>query len=325
MTRPQSIVQLRAATLEDAGIVADLETAVSPEDPRDGELIAFWWAHPFGAERSVRWLAERGGAAVIYVSAIHAEWTEGAGRFGSIRVRIHPDDWNEDLYRDGVERAEAWLRDERAETSYTRVFEDLHRDLEVLHSVGYREVRRERAWRLDLVAGRERLLAAAETTREQMNRQGVTMLTLDQDTDPDTLQKLYVLDLEATDDIPKTVPWPAPTFDEWSTHWFDHPGHRKDRFWIAREGDRVVGLSIIGYPPRRGIPSTSFTCTARSVRGRGIARALKYETIAQAIALGAEQVETGNDSENAPILRLNEEMGYRPFTPQLELHRELGG
>jgi GNAT superfamily N-acetyltransferase len=94
--------------------------------------------------------------------------------------------------------------------------------------------------------------------------------------------------------------------------------------WIARDGDQVVGMSIIGYPPRRGVPWTSFTCTARSVRGRGIARALKYETVAQAIALGAKQVETANDAENAPILHLNEEMGYQPVTPLLELHRELG-
>ena len=324
MSQLRSVLHLRAATLKDAGIVADLETAVSPDEARDGEMIAFWWTHMPGVDRAIRWVDERNGAAVAYVSGTHGEWRQDARRFGSIRVRIHPDVWNEDAYLDGVDRAEAWLRDERAEKSYTRIPEDLYRDLGVLAGLGYREVRRERTWRLDLVAGRERLLAAAEKTREQMNRQGVTMLTLDQDTDPATLRKLYELDLEATEDIPKTVPMPAPPFDQWFTHWFDHPGHRKDRFWIAREGDQVVGMSILGYPLRRGIPWTSFTGTVRRVRGRGIARALKYETVAQAIALGALSVETANDSENAPILHLNEEMGYQPGTPQLELHRELG-
>ncbi len=318
------MLDLRAATLEDAERVADLESAVTPDEPRDGELIAFWWTHGPAAEKSIRWLAERNGAAVIYVSARHDEWKEGERRFGSIRVRIHPDEWNEGSYLDGVERAEAWLRAEGTETSFTRIGEELHRDLAVLAGVGYREVRRERVWRLDLVAGRERLLATAEKTRGQMKRQGVTMLTLEEDASPDTLQKIYALDLEATEDIPTTVPMPAPTFEEWSAHWFEHPGHRKDRFWIAREGDQVVGISVIGYPPRRGIPWTSFTGTARSVRGRGIARALKYETVAQAIALGARAVATANDADNAPILHLNEEMGYRPVAPQLELHRHLG-
>ena len=158
-----------------------------------------------------------------------------------------------------------------------------------------------------------------------MQRQGVRLLTLDKDPDPDVLRKLYVVDLEAASDIPTTVPIPVPTFEEWRRHWFDHPGHGSDRIWIARDGDDVVGLSAIGYPVRRGIPWTSFTGTSRKARGRGIARALKYETVAQAIALGAERIETSNDAANAPILHLNKEMGYEPATPVIELHRDLTG
>ena len=68
---------------------------------------------------------------------------------------------------------------------------------------------------------------------------------------------------------------------------------------------------------------TALTATSKAVRGRGIARALKYETVAQAITLGATRIGTTNDGENAPILRLNAEMGYTPAIPWLELHREL--
>jgi len=71
------------------------------------------------------------------------------------------------------------------------------------------------------------------------------------------------------------------------------------------------------------VPWTAFTTTARSVRGRGIARALKYETIAQAIGLGVERIRTQNDGDNAPILHINAQMGYEPIDPVLELHREL--
>jgi len=322
MTQPLSMLHLRAATLDDVERVAGLETAVTPDEPRDPVLLAFWWKHEPGAEKSTRWLAEHDGAAIMYVSATHGELKERA-RFGSIRVRIHPDHWRETAYLDGVDRAESWLRSEGVETSFTRIREDIEPDIRVLTGLGYREIRRDRAWHLDLVRGRERLLATAERARAEMHRQGVRLLTLDQDADPDNLQKLYELDLETTEDVPKTVPWPVPTFDEWSQHWFDHPGHRADRFWIAREGEAIVGMSVIGYPPRIGNPWTSFTCTARKARGRGIARALKYETVAQAIALGAERVETSNDSENAPILHLNAKMGYEPANSVLEMHREL--
>ena len=81
--------------------------------------------------------------------------------------------------------------------------------------------------------------------------------------------------------------------------------------WIAREGDDIVGISVLAYPPMRGNVWPDWTGTARKVRGRGVARALKLETVMQAIALGVKSVRTENDGENAPILHLNEQMGYR--------------
>ena len=92
--------------------------------------------------------------------------------------------------------------------------------------------------------------------------------------------------------------------------WVKAPGIHRDRFWIARLGDEVVGVSVLEYPPVRGIVSTDWTATARFARGRGIARALKCETVAQAIALGVDRVRTGNDAANEPILHINETMGY---------------
>jgi hypothetical protein len=55
---------------------------------------------------------------------------------------------------------------------------------------------------------------------------------------------------------------------------------------------------------------TAWTATARSVRGQGVARALKCETLMQAIALGVDRVRTGNDGANDPILHINASMGY---------------
>jgi len=73
----------------------------------------------------------------------------------------------------------------------------------------------------------------------------------------------------------------------------------------------------------RGILWTAYTGTSRSVRGRGIARALKYESMAQAIQAGYTRVRTNNDADNPPILRINSEMGYQLVSPVIELHRKL--
>ena len=320
---PPSLLELRPAVIEDAALVADLDTALQPDEPRDPVLMAFWWTNHTANEKAHRLINTRDGKARLFVYAGHNGLEDDPRRFGSMRVVIAPEDWSDDVFREGVAIAERWLRDEGARIAVTKLREDRTTELRLLEQLGFERERRLRGSILDLVEGRDRLLNTAAETAEAMKRQGVELLTLDRDTDPERWQKLYQLDLESTEDVPKTAPWPVPTFDEWKVFWFGHPGHTEERFWIAREGDAIIGLSVMGYPPTRGHPWTSFTCTARAVRGRGIARALKYASVKQAIELGATQVETQNDAENAPILHLNGEMGYRPGKAVIELHHRL--
>ncbi|HEV2009744.1 MAG TPA: GNAT family N-acetyltransferase [Candidatus Limnocylindria bacterium] len=97
------------------------------------------------------------------------------------------------------------------------------------------------------------------------------------------------------------------------------PGLHADRLWVAREGQAIVGMSVLEYPPGVGNVWTDYTGTARSVRGRGVAGALKCETVAQAIALGVKHVRTNNDGENKPNLHLNEDMGYERIRGHIQL------
>lgn len=324
MAKSQIDLELRPATLADAELVADLETARDPDDPRDPVMQRFWWTADSAAEVRTRLIAELDGVAIAYLMARHAEWKDDVTRFGWIRAVVHPKHWTGSLHEELIEHVESWLRSEGGEISVATVGVKLGHEVRVFEARGYKEVRRGREWELDLVGNRDRLLAGAEVSRKRMAEQGVRMLTLDNDTDPDRLAKLYEVWDAAEHDVPTTVPTQVVPYDEWYRWWFENPGFRADRLWIAREGDRIVGMSAIEYPPVRGVPWTAFTGTSRSVRGRGIARALKYETVAQAIALGAERIRTHNDGENAPILHLNAEMGYVPIDPVLELHRELG-
>ncbi|CAN5121143.1 hypothetical protein BH18CHL2_BH18CHL2_06820 [soil metagenome] len=192
--------------------------------------------------------------------------------------------------------------------------------LELLEARGYREERHERFWELDLVAERDRLLAMVRATRERMREAGIRVLTLDEDGDPERYGKLWHMSEEAEQDIPTTVPHVGTPF-EFFTKWLSGPGLREDRIWIAREGDAVLGISMLSYPPVRGVVSTDWTATARAARGRGVARALKCETVAQAISLGVDRLRTDNDGANAPILHINESMGYRRRPDMVQLLR----
>jgi len=173
----------------------------------------------------------------------------------------------------------------------------------------YKEERRSKAWLLDLVAQRSKLEEMAAESRAKMRAAGITIQTIDRDADPEKFHKIHEMSEEAASDVPTTIPHVRQAFDVF-VRWFDAPTVRLDRMWIAREGDDIVGISVLAYPPTRGNVWTDWTATGRKVRGRGAARALKLETVMQAIALGVTSVRTENDGENAPILHLNAQMGY---------------
>jgi RimJ/RimL family protein N-acetyltransferase len=151
-----------------------------------------------------------------------------------------------------------------------------------------------------------------------MRTEGIDILTLARDTDPEKYRKLWRMSDEAEQDVPTTVPHTGTTWEVFEA-WMRSPGLRPERQWIAREGDDIVGISVLAYPPTRGNVWTDWTGTARKVRGRGVARALKCETVMQAIVLGVDRVRTDNDGENAPILHLNASMGYTRLADMIQV------
>lgn len=323
MPAPTFELRLQPATLDDAALVADLESLRDPTDPRDPALIRHWWLTADERARTMRLVDVRDGAAVAYVSVSHESWEDGRRRFGTVRPILRDDKWSDDRFARLVNAGEAWLRGEAAHTAVARVREDFPRELTVLGELGYREDRRMRISELDLAAHHDEIRALAEQSRDAMRKQNVEMMPLSEDNDPEKFHKLYELMIESEKDIPTTVPIHVPDLDEWRRFWFDNPAIRQDMFWIAREGDAIVGTSVLDCPTVRGVPSTAYTGTSRRVRGRGIARALKYQSMAQAIDAGYTRVRTNNDADNPPILRINREMGYQLVSPLIELHRNL--
>jgi len=54
-------IALRAATVEDAVFVADLLTAVFPDDPVDPVQHEHWWRNPDGNSKNERFIGELAG------------------------------------------------------------------------------------------------------------------------------------------------------------------------------------------------------------------------------------------------------------------------
>jgi GNAT superfamily N-acetyltransferase len=316
-------LRLRVATIDDLLTIADLAAVHDPDEPPDPEMLRLSWEAPPAGETIVRMLGQENDTTLGYLAAGHGPWIDHEGRFGWIRTVLPLEHWTESRFLHLVRGAEDWQRTEGTTTAVARLRERFGLEIAIYKGLGYSAVRNQRNWELDLVSRREQLLAAVKNSRVSIKDLGIQLLTLDRETDPHALKKIYDLAYESEQDVPTTVPINVLEFDEWRRVWFDNPMIREDRTWIARQGDAIVGISMIGFPPTRGTPSTWYTGTARSVRGRGIARALKYETVAQAILVGAKRIRTSNDGENAAILHLNAQMGYEPIDTVVELHRDI--
>ena len=313
---------LRPATLDDAAFVADILTERHPDDPEDPQLTRHWWTIQDPEATVERFIASAGGADIGYVMRSHESWAKMPKRFGRMSCSLRPASWSAARVDALIEAMEERQRGDGAKRVTMWAWEDDPDYIAILEQRGFREERRERFWELDLVEGRERITKMAAESRARMKKERISLLTLAEDSDPQKLEKLKRMSDEAESDVPTTVPHVTLTMAEFMK-WFDSPGLRPDRSWIARDGDDIVGISQLAYPPVRGIVSTDWTGMARKARGRGIARALKCETLMQAIALGVDRVRTDNDSTNAPILHINETMGYRRRHDGIQFLKEL--
>ena len=314
-------LELRPATLDDARFAADLATAVRPDDPQDPKEYAHAWRNPETTRVVERFVGELGNEPVAYSYHRHTKWEHTPERYGNVAGDLLPEFRTPDRLDALLAAMEDRSRAKGTVTFTSWVWEDDALKLGVLEGRGYREDRRERFWELDLVAQRARLEEMTRESRQKMRDQGITVLTIDRDTDPDKWHKLWRASEEAEQDVPTTVPHVEGTFDDFMK-WMRSPGIHEDRIWIARDGDAVLGVSILSYPRERGVVQTDWTAMGRAARGKGIARALKCETVMQAIALGVDKVRTDNDSTNAPILHLNEVMGYQRRSEMIQLMRK---
>ncbi|TME26629.1 MAG: GNAT family N-acetyltransferase [Chloroflexi bacterium] len=311
---------LRPAKIDDAVFAADLLTAVFPDDPVDPVQQEHSWRNPDSNAKNERFVGELAGKPVAFAQQRHVVWDQMPKRYGSLTAELLPSHRTPERLDALFAAMEDRSRDDGTRTFTFWTWAHDQPRIDVVAKRGYDEVRRQRFWQLDLGPNRSKIETMATQSRSQMRASGIQVLTLDKDNDPAKFTKLWKMSDEAIHDIPTTVPHTDTPFDDFMK-WMRSPGVHEDRVWIAREGDAILGVSLLNYPPKRGVVATDWTGVARAGRGRGIARALKCETVMQAIALGVDKVRTDNDSQNAPILHINESMGYRLRAEMIQFMR----
>ena len=315
-------VTYRAIGFDEAAHASDIMTAAYPAMPQDPVMTEVRWRTPREGYSVGRFIASVGGHDAAFLAWMHGPWDKLPDRHCEVELWLDRAVLRPDL----VHEMWAWIGTQ-AEGDGARLLlayaaEDEHESLAALADLGYTRERTEKVWELDLKANGARLVDEAAEARERMTDEGIRLLPLAEWDDPEKDHKVHELNSLTMQDVPHTLPILPETFADFQKRLYT-PDRPPDRFWLAVREDRLVAMSNLKFPPVRGTVWTGYTCTHPDFRGRGIARAVKLQTLAQAVELGVPFVCTDNDSENAPMLHINERLGYHRRPGFVEHHKRV--
>ncbi len=128
---------------------------------------------------------------------------------------------------------------------------------------------------------------------------------------PDFRKRFHELFETLRVDVPRAEPPTPLTFEFFNKHVIEEPGMLPQAFVFALQGDELLGFTGGYEGAAAGFMDTWLTAVSRTMRGRGVALALKVRSILAAKALGFTQARTDNDTRNAPMLRVNERLGFQ--------------
>ena len=101
-----------------------------------------------------------------------------------------------------------------------------------------------------------------------------------------------------------------PPYDEWLALDWGNPDLRRDLSAAVLDGDTVLSFVTTTADPGRGVIWSNLTGTIPAARGRGLAKVVKSVALTAARDAGFVTANTGNDAGNAPMLAVNEWLGY---------------
>ncbi|OLC30301.1 MAG: hypothetical protein AUH31_04855 [Armatimonadetes bacterium 13_1_40CM_64_14] len=156
---------------------------------------------------------------------------------------------------------------------------------------------------------------------------GVRMTTLadERARDRDSLHRIYEMEQEISRDVPLPDDYTPIDFTTFLDHAVTTPLALNDAFFLAVVNGMYAGLSVLSKAAAGDWLTQGLTGVRRPFRGRGVATALKLKTIAYARGYGAREIRTYNEINNAPIVAINEKLGFIRKPPWLTYAKELEG
>ncbi|WP_171172245.1 GNAT family N-acetyltransferase [Streptomyces sp. I05A-00742] len=257
--------------------------------------------------------------------------TESGGRVtGSVRMGLYPDNGEDgqafaNPYADPrvgereadatasalLRAAEEYLAGIGARSVFIRVTDD-GRSPARAERHGYRRLRRSGYLRLDL--------AGTPLPPEAEPPRGVELRPFTAFADDP--RPIHALDMETVQDEPCDIPAEILSYEAWLAHEWRQPDIDHSLSTVAVADGVAVAFTLV-RTDGLGRMMSGMTGTARSHRGRGLAKLTKNRALHLARAAGCTEAFTCNDAENGPMLAINKWFGYEWTAADWRYVREL--
>ncbi|WP_295814991.1 GNAT family N-acetyltransferase [uncultured Deinococcus sp.] len=320
MTTASGLV-IRETTDADIPAMARIMSEVNPAHPWTPESLAHEIAelesHPLGLHLA-QWIVEEAGEPVATAAVLQFAGMYHQDRYHA-EIMVLPAAERHGIGTRLADTVAAHLRGRGAREVLAGAYEHQPHALAFLARRGFTEAMRFYDNVLELTdfdlgqwAGHERV------------PDGVRVLSypqLEAELGPDAaLHAFHAGFAEAREDVPRTGDATELTLDDFRKR-FENPALFPEGLLLAvTDMGEVVAISELWRADGNATRlNTGLTGTRRAWRRRGLALALKLAAIRVALAAGVTEIWTGNATTNAPMLAINDRLGFRPRPAFVEM------
>lgn len=234
-----------------------------------------------------------------YAAAWRAPWTP-PGAICSL-FGVHPDARNHSIGKALVQALTDWARSIGAELLMGELPDRPAGVERFIEKAGFQVDAYVQEYVLDLTAWQPK------STLPEI--EGLRLFTLADRPGEETERQLYDLYLRTLADNPGHLGG-LPPFEAWREEAIPAERCSPEMVFLAAVDDRLVGVTTLFRTEESDLLYTDYTGVDRSVRGKGVARALKEWSFAAARDLGARRMITETEASNVPMRQLNLRLGY---------------
>jgi GNAT superfamily N-acetyltransferase len=126
-------------------------------------------------------------------------------------------------------------------------------------------------------------------------------------------EQVFEVDAESVLDEPGDDVIDAVEYEQWLSDYWEHPDLDLELGTAAVVDGRAVAVAYVMVDRESRRALNAYTGSLRAYRGRGLARLAKLGLMRRLAGLEIELVLTENDETNAPMLAINNRLGYRPI------------